>query len=292
VTERKRASHFALMDTAFAADRKFIRLARKASIPIEYAAAVGVFWLLLADARRSKSPDVDWSEYDEYVPQIQLLRQVGLLDDNGFPPGPFNKWAPVYKSPSDAARGGTQGNEEVRNGTQGSAASVQFASPQVSSPQVPTGGVGGDELPGEDDSATAACRMFLNGGEWLGNREYVAAFDDMDRRYSAEWVKEEITPAYADVLEKRGKVMPWDLRRMVEWRLAQRTRADELAREKRDREAIEAPHRQKEREAMPEEKEQAALQRQAIRIGFQTGLKVPTDPADVRKFVMKHGSAA
>jgi hypothetical protein len=34
------------------------------------------------------------------------------------------------------------------------------------------------------------------------------------------------------------------------------------------------------------------LQRQAIRIGFEMGIQVPTDPAEVRKFVMKHGSAA
>ena len=134
MSERKRATHYALMDSAFAADRKFVRLARKATIPIEYAAAVGVFWLLLADCRRSKSPDVDWDEYAEYQPQIDLLQEVGLLGDNGFPPGPFEKWAPAYKSPFDTARG-TQGNTGVRKGTRSDATSVQFSS-------IPGGGAG------------------------------------------------------------------------------------------------------------------------------------------------------
>lgn len=138
MTERKRATHYALMDSAFAADRKFVRLARKATIPIEYAAAVGVYWLLLADARRSKSPEIDWSEYDEYGPQIDLLREVGLLNDDGFPPGPFEKYAPAYRSPFDGTRG-TKGDTSVRKGTQSNATSIQFGSPQFSE-----GGAGGD----------------------------------------------------------------------------------------------------------------------------------------------------
>ena len=127
MSQRKRAAHFALMDTAFAADRKFVRLARKATIPIEYAAAVGVFWLLLADARRSKCADVDWSEYEEYEPQLQLLREVGLLTDTGFPAGPFDAWAPAYRSPSDAARG-TQRDAGVRRSTHRDDVSIQFSS--------------------------------------------------------------------------------------------------------------------------------------------------------------------
>jgi hypothetical protein len=65
----------------------------------------------------------------------------------------------------------------------------------------------------------------------------------------------------------------------------QRARAQALAK-------AEAPHREREREATPEEREQAKLQQQAIRIGLTKGLMVPTDPTEVRKFVMKHGSAA
>jgi hypothetical protein len=141
MSERKRATHFALMDTAFAADRKFVRLARKATIPIEYAAAVGVFWMILADCRRSKSPLVDWRDYEEYQPQIDLLKEVGLLTDSGFPPEPFDKWAPAYKSPWDGQRG-TQQNGGIRNGTQGNATSVQFNSSQFSE-----GGVGETPTP-------------------------------------------------------------------------------------------------------------------------------------------------
>jgi hypothetical protein len=134
MTERKRATHYCLMDSAFAADRKFVRLARKASIPIEFAAAVGVYWIILADARRSKSAVVDWPDYEEYAPQIELLQSVGLLTDIGFPVEPFDKWAPAYKSPWDASRG-TKGNTGERNGTQGNATSVQFSS-------IPEGGLG------------------------------------------------------------------------------------------------------------------------------------------------------
>jgi hypothetical protein len=131
MTERKRATHFALMDTAFAADRKFIRLAAKATIPVEYAAAVGVYWMILADCRRSKDSTIDWQEYQEYEPQIALLQSVGLLNVNGFPQTSFDRWAPAYKSPWD-----TQRNATKRNGTQGDATSIQFNS-------VPEGGVGG-----------------------------------------------------------------------------------------------------------------------------------------------------
>lgn len=138
---RKRATHYALMDSAFAADRKFVRLAARSKAPIEFAAAVGVYWILLADARRSKSPDVDWDDYEEYGPQVELLQAVGLLTDTGFPPDAFEKWAPAYKSPWDTHRSGTQGNAEVRNGTHGNATSVQFSS-------VPgVGGAGEGEAP-------------------------------------------------------------------------------------------------------------------------------------------------
>lgn len=68
-----------------------------------------------------------------------------------------------------------------------------------------------------------------------------------------------------------------------------RNKADERARAKAQA-AAEKPHREREREATPEEQEQAVLQRQAIRIGLQRGIEVPTDAGDVRKFVMKYGA--
>lgn len=70
-----------------------------------------------------------------------------------------------------------------------------------------------------------------------------------------------------------------------------RSKADKAARLAAQLNA-EKPHREKEREATPEEREQAALQRKAISIGLKMGVPVPTDPSEVRKFVMKHGSAA
>ena len=290
MTQRKRASHFALMDTAFAADRKFVRLARKATIPIEYVGAVGVFWLLLADARRSKSPDIDWRDYEEYRPQIQLLQEVGLLCDTGFPPGPFDKWAPVYKSPSDAARS-TKEDAEVRKGTQANATSIQFASPQVISPHFEEGVQGEDELPTADDPVTLACRYLPNGGEWLGKKDYRVAWDDLVRRFGAEWVVAAIPKGYQECLA-RGQVRGWDLKRFTEWVLAEQNRAEELAREKADRERIEAEKRSHLRlvkEATPEQREQARYQQAAIRLGMRLGVTVPTEPTEVREFVEQHG---
>lgn len=70
-----------------------------------------------------------------------------------------------------------------------------------------------------------------------------------------------------------------------------RNKADERARAKAQKK-LEEPFRRQEREATPEERERAKLQQQAIRIGLSMGIEVPTDAEEVRKFVMKHGSAA
>ena len=124
MTERKRATGFVLIDAAFAADRKFVRLARLAPSPADYAAAVGVFCLILADARRVKSPAVDFEEWAEYTDQVALLREVRLLTEDGCDPTTFDKWAPAYRSPWDTewVRSGTA---RVRKGTD---TSVQFNS--------------------------------------------------------------------------------------------------------------------------------------------------------------------
>ncbi len=105
MTERKRASGFVLMDAAFTADAKFVRLARKADDPVDFAASVGVWWMLLADCRRAKEPEVDWDDYTEYSEQIDKLRAAGLLDDDGFDPESFSRWAPAYRSVSERTRG-------------------------------------------------------------------------------------------------------------------------------------------------------------------------------------------
>jgi hypothetical protein len=104
MTQRKRATGFALMDTAFAADAKFVRLARKASNPTEFAAAVGVFWLMLADARRARSAIVHWEDYTEYAEQIDALKDAKLLTTNGFIDETFDNWAPAYKAPPERTR--------------------------------------------------------------------------------------------------------------------------------------------------------------------------------------------
>lgn len=122
-------------------------------------------------------------------------------------------------------------------------------------------------LPAEDDSATLACRKFLNGGTWLSNDEYVAAWDDMDRRFTQEWVQAEIDPAYAELFASKSKVRPWDLQHRVEFRCAERTRLEERRREKtqeaRDRAATEAL-RAKAEAATEEEKRKAEIVRRAV----------------------------
>ncbi len=101
MTQRKRAIGFALMDTAFAADAKFVRLARKAENEVAFAASVGVFWLILADARRARSCVVNWEDYTEYTDQIAALKDAKLLTTNGFDDVTFDRWAPAYKSPNE-----------------------------------------------------------------------------------------------------------------------------------------------------------------------------------------------
>ena len=158
MTERKRATGFVLMDAAFTADRKFIRLAQTAPSPLEYAAAVGVFWLLLADCRRAKSPNIHWDEYEEYTDQIAMLRSVRLLREGGFEYATFQKWAPAYRSVSERTRESADSEHgaypSVPDGNSNTVASVQ-----VSSGQVNGGGAGGtfmgwkhrepERLPGE-----------------------------------------------------------------------------------------------------------------------------------------------
>lgn len=129
MTQRKRATGFVLMDAAFTADAKFVRLARLVPDPVDYAACVGVFWMLLADCRRAKSPEVDWDDYTDFEEQIEHLRSALLLHEGGFDPEPFERWAPAYRAPGE--RSGTGGNGTVRKGTEGTNTSGQVESSQV-----------------------------------------------------------------------------------------------------------------------------------------------------------------
>ncbi len=139
MSERKRATGFVLMDAAFAADAKFLRLYRRADTPHDFAAAVGVFWLLLGDARRGKSPVIDWDDYEDYAPEVVSLKAVHLLKEDGFDPEVFDRWSPAYRSVSERT-GGTVGYGGVRNDTESTLTSGQVSSGQVSSNGV--GGVG------------------------------------------------------------------------------------------------------------------------------------------------------
>ena len=136
-------------------------------------------------------------------------------------------------------------------------------------------------LPSEDDSATAACRLFLNGGQWLGNREYVAAWDELDRRYSAAWVHAELQPAYQECRAENPKVKPWDLLRATELRCAIRARAEERQREVAQAEASRREaeaQRLKAEAASEEERERASLIRRAIGLWLK---RRPDDPVPV-----------
>ncbi|MCA1570864.1 MAG: hypothetical protein LC798_11205 [Chloroflexi bacterium] len=130
MTQRKRATGFALMDTAFAADAKFVRLARKAPNEVAFAACVGVYWLILADARRARSAVVNWEDYTEYTEQIAALKDAKLLTVNGFEGEAFDNWAPAYKAPATVPDR-TQPYPTVPNRTDDSGDSEHGAYPNV-----------------------------------------------------------------------------------------------------------------------------------------------------------------
>lgn len=139
-----------------------------------------------------------------------------------------------------------------------------------------------DGLPGEADSATFACRMFLNGGRWLSDAEYAEAWDELDRRYTPAWVQAEIQPAYAELHGTANRVKPWDLKRLVELRLAERARSEEHARERerieRDRQTTEEM-RAKAEAATEEDRERASVIRRAVKLWLSRRPKdpIPTD---------------
>ena len=150
----------------------------------------------------------------------------------------------------------------------------------------------GGWLAEDQDSVSVVCRMLLDGGRWLGDKDYVKTFTELDRRYSPEWVQAEVQPAYKAVLQSRGKVLAWDLKRMIEFRCAERARREELGAEKAERERAHAEREAQIRrieEATPEQKERAMYQRAAIRISLAHKVPVPTEPDELRAFVDQHG---
>ncbi|MCC6312229.1 MAG: hypothetical protein IT345_15135 [Trueperaceae bacterium] len=155
-----------------------------------------------------------------------------------------------------------------------------------------------DELPSDTDSATLACRLLMpDGGRWLNDREYVHAWEDMDRRFTAEWVQAELTPAYAAVLASRGKVLAWDLKRMVEHRCAERARAEDLEHERRVQAASMAESerlRQKAEAATEEERKRAAIVRRAVGLWVKARPTepIPTDFDELNAWLKQHEQAA
>lgn len=161
-------------------------------------------------------------------------------------------------------------------------------------PAAPAARVG---LPSEDDSATAACRKFLNGGTWLSNDEYVAAWDDMDRRFTREWVQSEIDPAFAELFAAKPKVRPWDLQHRVEFRCAERVRLEDRRRERtqeeRDMAETEAL-RAKAEAATEEEKRRAEIVRRAVGLWLKQrpNEKVPSDFDELQAWLDRNEGAA
>jgi hypothetical protein len=197
MSERKRARGFALMDASFAADAKFLRLSRRASSPSEFAAAVGVFWLILADCRRAASAEVAWDDYDEYSAEIALLKDAKLLLPNGFAQPAFDRWAPAYKSPWDVRRG-TQGNEEVPKDTQQDATSSHVMSIPISSPTF-------DDV---EDAYVFACQILgyaPNSDEW---REDVT---ELEAKYGTEATIRALQESYAADVADNRRPSPFDL---------------------------------------------------------------------------------
>lgn len=292
MTQRKRATGFALMDTAFSADAKFLRLARQAPNTSAYAAAVGVYWLLVADARRNRDRIINWDDYTEYAVEIAALKEAKLLVSDGFAEEAFDRWAPAYKSPYDRERNATQGYAEQHKSTQATLTSTQLASTPISSPPSKEGGLG-ETIPGESDSATIACRSLMDGGRWLGDREYVAAWDDMDRRYTEAWVRAEIQPAVEELTAK-GKVRAWDLKRLVDLRCAERSRMEENDRQRRVAEAtrVETERiRAAAEQTTEEEKERASIMRRAVGLWLKRrpSEPVPTDYNALARWLAQNG---
>ena len=145
-------------------------------------------------------------------------------------------------------------------------------------------------MPAADDSATKACQLFLNGGRWLGDREYVEAWDDLDRRFSKEWVQAEIQPAYQRLHSENPKVKPWALKQAVELALAAKVRADEIERERAQTEAAMAERKRLEEKAAnatAEEKERASITRRAIGLWIKRrpDVAVPTDFEELKAWL-------
>lgn len=227
MTQRKRATGFALMDTAFAADAKFVRLARKAPSEVAFATAVGVYWLILADARRARNAAVNWDDYTEYTDQIALLKDAKLLTSTGFDPTTFDRWAPAYKSPWDKGRTGTQGDAEEQESTQATPTSTQLGSAQLKS--VPLNS-------DQPDGYVAACELL---GYFPNSDDFRDEMTALDSEYGAESVVAAVGQAFSDFVTEGTRPKPFDLKKAAHMILAEaKHRADKAAESRRRDELV------------------------------------------------------
>ena len=116
MAERPRDARFALINVAFLADPKFVRLARSTTRE-RFNAAIGVWLQLLCAARSSRSAAVDWDDWTDDAEAIEDLRTARLLTSEGFDAESFDTWAPKKTYPSDTLRGTTQRYTGLRNAT-------------------------------------------------------------------------------------------------------------------------------------------------------------------------------
>lgn len=225
MTQRKRATGFALMDTAFAADAKFVRLARRAT-PKDFAASVGVYWLMLADARRNRDRVVTWEDYTEYADEITALTEAGLLLEDGFPVKSFDRWAPAYKSPWDKGlRKDTDGYEAEPKDTQATPTSALLGSAQIAS--IPLNVDANDE----PDGYVMACSLL---GYFPASDDFRAEMTALDSEYGAEAVVNAVQQAFTSATEAGERLRPFDLKKAAHMILAEaKHRADKVTKARR-----------------------------------------------------------
>jgi hypothetical protein len=249
------------------------------------------------DAGRIAVHDRSDHDQEEHSPEQRSHRR----DHRRVEPEPGCEWCVTEKWDRSASPHGAWVARGVDvGGNVDSPHSVDVDSPSKQPQPQPTAPATDAEstgLPSEADSATAACRLFVNGGRWLGDSEYVTAWDELDRSYSPEWVKPAIQPAFTDLHARNPKVKPWDLLRAVELRCAERARSEEREREHAAADAARAEaHRLREKaeSASEEEKERASIVRRAIGLWIKKRPKepVPTDFDELREWLTQNGAQA
>jgi hypothetical protein len=100
---RRASIAFFLGDPAFLSDAKFRALARRLPNPDTFNSAVGAYWIVVAACRRNGSPVLD-AETETASRHVAVLREVGLLTDQGLPRAAFEAWAPMTAQQAAAGK--------------------------------------------------------------------------------------------------------------------------------------------------------------------------------------------